>query len=298
MSTSGPAPQPAPAPVAADIGVVAALKIEVAPLLARLTNVRKYSGSKVSVIEGEIGGKIIAVVLTGMGRPRAQRGAEVLLAGHRPRWPISAGFAGGLDPALARNTLVLPNEVVNLAGRRFAIDVAIPAEAHEQGLRTGCLLTADEIILNRAAKVKLRQEHRADLVDMETSAVAALCGERGVKFLSVRVISDEAESEPSPEILAIISSSSSMRACARKAPIPSSSAALALAVDGGSGCVTESSSGACETAPNASSSSPARVTAQAVRDLSAATLTPRSARKPALARIVSASSAFAAGTPR
>ena len=208
---AGPNSKPAPAPVSADIGVVAALSIEVAPLLARLENVRKYSGPKFAVVEGEYAGKVVAVVLAGVGRVRAQRGAEILLDGHRPRWIVSAGFAGGLDPVLKRNDLVLASEVVNLAGRRYVIDLALPPGAAAQGLRSGRLLTVDEIVRTAAEKAALRRGHAADLVDMETSSVAALCEERGIRFLSVRVISDEASTDLPPEVLAILGRSGGLR---------------------------------------------------------------------------------------
>ena len=200
--------QPAPPPVSADVGIVAALGIEVAPFLAKLGRVRKYSGPKFAVVEGEVAGKLVAVVLAGAGRARAQRGAEILLDGHRPRWIISAGFAGALDPALRRNDLVLASEVVNLEGRRYAIDLAVP---EGQGLRTGRLLTVDEIVRTAAEKAELRRAHGADVVDMETSAVAALCAERGVRFLSARAVSDEAGTDLPPEVLAILGRSGGLR---------------------------------------------------------------------------------------
>ena len=208
MSSPETSTPTAPPPISADIGVVAALGIEVAPFLARLTNVRKYSGPKFAVVEGELAGRVVVVVLAGAGRQRAQRGAEVLLDGHRPRWMISAGFAGALDPTLRRNDLVLATEVLNLEGRRYAIDLAVPAG---QGLRTGSLITVDEIVRSAAEKADLRRRFGADLVDMETSAVAALCGERGVRFLSVRVISDEAGTDLPPEVLAILGRSGGLR---------------------------------------------------------------------------------------
>ena len=200
--------QPAPPPVSADVGVVAALGIEVAPFLAKLGRVRKYSGPKVSVVEGEVAGKLVAVVLAGAGRARAQRGAEVLLDGHRPRWIVSAGFAGALDPTLRRNDLVLASGVVTLEGRRYGIDLAVP---EGQGLRSGRLLTVDEIVRTAAEKAELRRAHGADIVDMESSAVAALCAERGVRFLSARVVSDEAGTDLPPEVLAILGRSGGLR---------------------------------------------------------------------------------------
>ena len=201
----------APAPAPADFGIVAATPIEVAPLVARLVDVRKFVGPKLTVIEGESAGKLVAVVVAGMGRARAQRGAELLLHGHRPRWLISAGFGGALDPALKRNDLVLPREVVNLEGRRFAIDLAIPPEAGAQGLKTGRLVTVDDVVFKATEKALLREKTAADVVDMETSALAALCEERGVKFLSVRVISDEAGVDMPPEILAIVGPTGGLR---------------------------------------------------------------------------------------
>src|SRR2546423_12744693 len=91
-------PRTAPAPLPADVGVVAALPVEVGFLIDRLSKVRKYSGPDFSVIEGECAGKVVAVVVAGLGRDSARRGTEFLLLGHRPRWVVSAGFAGALDP--------------------------------------------------------------------------------------------------------------------------------------------------------------------------------------------------------
>ena len=198
-------------PTPADIGIVAATAIEVGPLLARFANVRKYAGPKYTVIEGECAGKLVALVLTGMGRPRAQRGLEILLDGHRPRWVISAGFGGALDPDLRRNDIVLPTEVINAEGARFAIGLTVPAEARSQGVRPGRLLTVDEFVRKATEKAELRRKFDADVVDMETSSLAALCGDRNVRFLSVRVISDEAGVDLPPEILAIVGPSGGLR---------------------------------------------------------------------------------------
>jgi adenosylhomocysteine nucleosidase len=206
--SAGPIPK-APSPTPADVGVVAATMIEVAPLLARFTNTRKYAGPRFTVIEGECAGKLVALVLTGMGRPRAQHGAEILLDGHRPRWIVSAGFGGALDPTLKRNDVVLPNEVVNLEGSRFTVDLAVPPDS--QGLKTGRLLTVDDLVRKATDKAELRRKTGADVVDMETSAIAALCGDRGVRFLPVRVISDEAELDLPPEILAIVGPTGGLR---------------------------------------------------------------------------------------
>jgi adenosylhomocysteine nucleosidase len=132
----------APAPVPADVGVVAALPIEVEDLIQSLQKVRKYRSAAAPVIEGESGGKIIAVAISGSGRQAARRAAELLIIGHRPRWIISAGFAGALNPAFSRNDLVLTDEVIDEDGARFVVEKP-PTLAASRPHHKGRLLTVD-----------------------------------------------------------------------------------------------------------------------------------------------------------
>ncbi|HEX8199568.1 MAG TPA: nucleoside phosphorylase, partial [Isosphaeraceae bacterium] len=140
---------------------------------------------------------------------------ELLLAGHRPRWIVSAGFAGALDPALARDDVVLASEVLDTDGGHFAIDLSVPeagpGPGPGRGIASGRLLTVDAIVRTAAEKAELRRRFGADLVDMETAAVAAFCGERGIRFLPIRVISDEAGTDLPPEVLSILGPSGSYR---------------------------------------------------------------------------------------
>jgi len=200
----------APPPVPADVGIVAALPIEVGDLIDHLKKVRKYQSVSVPVIEGEYAGKIVAVAISGAGRPAARRAADVLIAGHRPRWIISAGFAGALNPALARNDLVLAHEVIDLDSHRFPVEQPATLGAGFPHTK-GRLLTVDRLILNSDEKEALWRSHDADLVDMESSAVAELCREKFVRFLSLRVISDDAHTKLPKEIATLLSHTGSYR---------------------------------------------------------------------------------------
>jgi adenosylhomocysteine nucleosidase len=200
----------APAPVPADVGIVAALPMEVGYLVDALRRVRKYHAASMPVIEGELDGKIVAIAIGGMGRDAARRAAGVLIDGHRPSWIIAAGFAGALHPELNRNDLALPGEVIDPEGHRFAIarpgamGVGIPHS-------TGRLLTVDRFIIGAAEKSGLHRDSGADLVDMESSAVAALCAERLVRFLAIRVVSDDARKDLPREVASMITQSGSYR---------------------------------------------------------------------------------------
>jgi adenosylhomocysteine nucleosidase len=200
----------APAPVPADVGIVAALAIETADLIDGLTSVRKYQSASIPVIEGEHGGKIVAVAVSGPGRQAARRATEILISGHRPRTLISAGFAGALNPSLARNDLVLPDEIIDREGGRHRVelpDALTTKVAHAKGT----LLTVDRVVLKAAQKAELRAFYGADLVDMESAAVASLCDESLVRFLSIRVISDDAQADLPREVARVIAHGGSYR---------------------------------------------------------------------------------------
>lgn len=201
----------APPPVPADVGIVAALSIEVSPLLARLSAVRKYTTARDTIIEGELDGRLVAAVITGPGRKNASRGAQLLIGGHRPNWLISAGFGGALDPALRRNDVVFVNDVADEEGLSLHIDVTLPDDPANTRASLGKLVTVDRIIRTAAEKAALRDRTGAGVVDMETSAVAALSGDRNQKFLAIRIISDEASVDLPREIATILGRSGGYR---------------------------------------------------------------------------------------
>ena len=160
-----------------------ALPIEAGYLFDSLTQGPQVLRTKHTIIEGELAGKLVAVVLSGPGKAAARRGAELLLAGHRPRWLISAGFAGGLDPALARNDLVLPDEVIDLGGEPRSRSTARSRVHAACEPRTAACSRSIGSSPGRPRRPSCASRIGADLVDMETSAVALLARERSLRFL-------------------------------------------------------------------------------------------------------------------
>lgn len=188
-----------------------AMPMEAGYLIDRLERVHRYKARSLTVVEGELEGRVLAVIVSGVGLDSARRGAARLLDGHRPRVLVSAGFAGALNPELNRNDLAIPRAVVNLAGdETIAID-AEWADAVPAIRRVEKLLLVDRVITEAGEKARLRDEHGADLIDMETFGVAAAARDRGVPFASLRVVSDDARSELPPEIARMLNTSGSYR---------------------------------------------------------------------------------------
>lgn len=191
-----------------DFGIVAALSIEIGPLLDRMKGLVKISGVRHSIYEGEIEGHRIAVSVAGAGEAMARKATRLLIDGHRPDWVISAGFGGGLDLSLKRLDLVVIEEVIR---ETSGIRCSLSTGSWAQNDKRGRLLTVDRIIRTASEKAELRRKFQADVVDMETFAVAEICAERSTKMLGLRIVTDEASFDLPPEVHSILGSSGAYR---------------------------------------------------------------------------------------
>jgi len=200
QATSGAAAQAAHAsaehppgePPVCHVGLVFALGIEAGGLIDRLAGVIRIDGAGFVAREGGLAGRRLVVIESGVGAKAAAKSTDALIFGHRPRWVISAGFAGGLDPRLAQGDMLLADRVVDLSGRSLDIDLKLDRAAvqSQRGVHVGSLLTVDRIIHDASEKRALGQRFGALAVDMETAAVAEVCRREKVRFMAVRVISD------------------------------------------------------------------------------------------------------------
>jgi adenosylhomocysteine nucleosidase len=178
------------------VGIVFALDLESGYFEDRLAGKIAVHGHGFTVRTGGIKGRGVAVVVTGHGQLAARRGAEALIAGHRPRWVISAGFAGGLAPQVTRSDIIMANVVLGENGQRLAIDVHLPNDdPPTKGLHAGALITVDRIARTTAEKRSLGEKYGALAVDMESLAVAQVCQQEKQRFLAIRAITDGLDDE-------------------------------------------------------------------------------------------------------
>jgi adenosylhomocysteine nucleosidase len=189
----------------ADVGIVCALAIELAPFLKKCLNVRKYSGGQFVFRGGLLDQVRVAVVETGPGARLAERGTLALIDAHRPTWVISAGFSGGLAPEIQRNDVVVATGIRSPAGRELKFDIRYQAEP-DKGIHVGRLLNTDRIVRTVEEKKSLATETGCLAVDMESFAVADACRQTGTRFLAVRSISDDLSHDLPPEAVAIFAS--------------------------------------------------------------------------------------------
>jgi adenosylhomocysteine nucleosidase len=156
------------------VAVVAAMRVELAPLLGKL-KARQVNGVALFDLERAV------IAVGGIGERCARRAAEVVIDDAQPTLLLSAGIAGAISPKLKVGDVGRIREVVDVAtGRRY------PTNSGEWVLATS------QDVSDSAEKRELLTKYDADVVDMEGAAVAQVAKERGLEFGAVKSISDEA----------------------------------------------------------------------------------------------------------
>ena len=156
----------------------------------------------------------LRVVVSGPGEARAQAAAATLATLDPPAGGIlSAGVAGGLDPALRPGSLVLATRVQHAYARGDRRGPSIAATAALRDWLAGALVAAgieaaggetlsrDQIMQGAAAKAEAHERSGAVAVQLEDYVWAEYAAGAGLPFASLRSILDPASTTLPPEIL-------------------------------------------------------------------------------------------------
>ena len=163
---------------------MAALEREVWPFIKDWPSSRReFAGRSFKFFEKDG----VMVVCGGIGAEAARRAAEAIITLYHPALVISAGFAGGLDPAFETGHTLTPRQVID----------ASDGSRTDSGVGEGVLISFADIA-DVEQKARLGQAYGAQAVDMEAAAVARSAAAHGVKFLACKAISDTSHSSLAP----------------------------------------------------------------------------------------------------
>jgi adenosylhomocysteine nucleosidase len=159
------------------VAMVAALEREVRLLVKGWREIeREHEGRRFKFFES---GQTV-LVCGGIGAEAARRATEAAIALYRPELVQSVGFAGALDPAMKVGGIFSPSRIID----------SMDGSSVDTGTGRGVLVST-AAIADVEQKAKLAESYRAQAVDMEAAAVARGAQARGVRFMAMKVISDE-----------------------------------------------------------------------------------------------------------
>lgn len=158
--------------------------------LLKLARARWGSAAMGKAIQrGEQGKEVrvgpLRILTTGMGQRQAELSIRASIGAEPPAWVVTAGFTGGLNPAL------------KLADLIWDADPNFPARSwleHTGGV-PGIFHCHPTIAATARSKEELRRATGADAVEMESGVIRSICSNLGIPSATLRVISDTADAD-------------------------------------------------------------------------------------------------------
>ena len=189
-----------------DTGFIFALRQEAVGILDRLKRARTTRGNGWTFHTGSLDERSVALVISGVGQKNAEKATNILLDVFAPKLICSAGYAGGLSSRLKQSNICVPEHVIRASDMQ-ALDLSLLIPQRVLPIPNKLtLLTVNDVVESPEQKRMLYEQTGAELVDMETFAVAEVCRIREVPFFSVRVILDAAEDRIPKDIVKILES--------------------------------------------------------------------------------------------
>jgi len=131
------------------------------------------------------GGPGIRRLITGMGRTNAENAITAALQDMDPRFVLTCGFAGGLNPKFACGDVLFQAEDGSPLALKLEAAGAIPAS----------FFCARRVAITAEEKARLWRATGLDAVEMESESIREICRERLIPSATLRVISDSAHED-------------------------------------------------------------------------------------------------------
>lgn len=207
------------------IAIIGALEKEVAQIYAELADAEEREEAGLKVAHGTYRGIDLVATTAGMGTVNVAAATQHLISAHGATTVIFSGIAGGLNPALHIDDVVIGERLryldtdtaliaesapgleefastpalVDIAERVLADEGFVAAgtpgsEAPDarQYLR-GIIATGDRFVTGGAMRDAAIEATHADCVEMEGAAVAHIAAKNGTDCLVLRAISDNCD---------------------------------------------------------------------------------------------------------
>ena len=199
------------------ISVVGAMEQEIELLRESMANVKHVSFGKFSAYEGELAGKRMVLVLSGIGKVNAAVSTSWVIHQFAPDCVINTGSAGGLGKGLKVGDVVIGETVahhdvdvtafgyvwgqVPQLPAAFASDENLIRQAEKAAqvfegaaVTQGLIVSGDRFVHSSEGVAEIRSHFpEVKAVEMEAAAIAQTCYQLEVPFVIIRAVSDSAD---------------------------------------------------------------------------------------------------------
>ena len=194
-----------------DVGIVFSLAAEQGCFEDLLSKVTRFDTAAGVVRSALLNDHTVVTIVSGAGGTAAASACKAILAAHRPKLVISAGFCGGLQSSLKRNAITVADRILSPTDAPLELDHPTLANLQLAPALVGSWATVERIVSRAADKQSLGERTGAVACEMESFAVAEVCAARGVPCLAVRVVSDPVDEDLPNDLDPLMQSRSTAR---------------------------------------------------------------------------------------
>lgn len=201
------------------IGLIAAMPMEIAPILEKIHGARTERASGQTFVQGTIGGVPVIAGCCGVGKVNAAMGAQAMICRYAPKLMLHFGVGGSLTPRLGIGDVLVARDCVQYDVDTTALGdplgfvstvervdfpcdpaaVRALTEAAEtlkrDGIRVelGRIATGDRFLTRADEKQAIVRAFGALTCDQESCAVAQVCRVNAVPCAVIRAVSDASD---------------------------------------------------------------------------------------------------------
>jgi len=177
------------------IAIFCALEEEIRDIKKRVRMHRTSPFQGCRIWQGRYGRRESLLVLTGVGKEKAEKAAAWVLSRYPVEVVISTGFAGALNGRTEAGDIIVYTRLQSVEGQvNGDADLVLQASNCPTGSRAqligGVGVSIGDVCATAESKHRLGREFGADSVDMESYWIGRMAAGKGIPFLGVRVIFD------------------------------------------------------------------------------------------------------------
>jgi len=201
------------------IAIMGAMPEEVAPIVAKLDDLKETVYAANTYYEGSYKGQEMVVAYSKIGKVFATLTATILIEKFGCDRLLFSGVAGAISPELNIGDLIIADGLcqhdldITAFGHPYGYvpegEVCIPTDvtlrniakevARDKGLKLveGIIATGDQFVANPERKEWIGETFKAHALEMEGASVAVVCSSLEIPFFILRAISDSADMDAS-----------------------------------------------------------------------------------------------------
>ena len=195
------------------VAIIGAMDVEINEILNNLSKPKTIKHNGFEITTGKIGKHKIVLSKSGVGKVNSAITTQYIIDNYNPKYIINTGIAGSLSDELKAGDVIIARKMVQhdfdvtaFGNPRGYIDNGIepdkPTFFHSdekliekfkkaiENPTIGTIATGDVFVNDEGLKERIRNDFRADSIDMESAAITQTAERNNVPIIVLRTISD------------------------------------------------------------------------------------------------------------